>query len=136
MKKKKVTILLGSPRKKGNSIKLANQCQQGIIQAGGEPDLVYLHNKEIKPCAACDSCQKNPGQGCVIQDDFKLEIGPTIENSDAIVFASPIYWFTFTAQLKICIDRCYSLVKPDGFALSKKPIGIILTYGGLAIANY
>ena len=54
---------------------------------------------------------------------------PKLRNADAIVLASPIYWFTYTAQLKLCIDRLYGLwnVKPDFFR--GKPAGVILVYG-------
>ena len=54
---------------------------------------------------------------------------PKLRNADAIVIASPIYWFTMSAQTKLCIDRWYALEGPRGNALAGKQIGIVLTYG-------
>jgi multimeric flavodoxin WrbA len=54
---------------------------------------------------------------------------PLLEKADAIVLASPVYWFTLSAQVKLCIDRWYALESPQGSALRGKQIGIVLTYG-------
>jgi multimeric flavodoxin WrbA len=63
----------------------------------------------------------------VIEDDMQ-QLYPKLAAADAIILASPIYCFTFTAQLKLCIDRWYAF-QPDLKALSGKLFGIILTYG-------
>jgi len=59
---------------------------------------------------------------------------PKVRGADAIVYASPIYWFTVSAQLKLFMDRCYGLggdsEEPEDHALVGKRIGIVLTYGG------
>jgi multimeric flavodoxin WrbA len=65
---------------------------------------------------------------CVIEDDMQI-LYPKLRNADAIVIASPIYWFTMSAQTKLCIDRWYALEGPRGNALAGKQIGIVLTYG-------
>jgi multimeric flavodoxin WrbA len=57
------------------------------------------------------------------------DIYPRLLDADAIVIASPIYWFTISAQTKLFMDRCYALVDADGYALRGKKIGIVLTYG-------
>ena len=54
---------------------------------------------------------------------------PKLRSADAIVVASPIYWFTLNAQAKLCIDRWYALEGPDGSALAGKQFGLVLTYG-------
>ena len=54
---------------------------------------------------------------------------PKLRAADAIVVASPIYWFTLSAQAKLCIDRWYALEGPDGSALAGKQFGLVLTYG-------
>jgi len=59
---------------------------------------------------------------------------PLVREADAIVYASPVYWFTISAQLKIFIDRCYALGGGSDYetshALAGKRIGVVLTYGG------
>ena len=54
---------------------------------------------------------------------------PKLRSADAIVVASPIYWFTLSAQAKLCIDRWYALEGPGGSALAGKQFGLVLTYG-------
>ena len=58
------------------------------------------------------------------------KIYPALRAADAVVYASPIYWFTFSAQLKAAIDRCYALIGAKGHALSGKRIGLAFAYGG------
>ena len=65
---------------------------------------------------------------CVIQDDMK-PIYPKILEADALVFASPVYWFTVSAQTKLFMDRLYAFLGPEGNSLTDKRIGILLTYG-------
>jgi multimeric flavodoxin WrbA len=71
--------------------------------------------------------------GCVIEDDMQI-LYPKLWEADAIVYASPIYWFTVSAQLKLFMDRCYSMVGGSDYvgehALAGKRIGVVLTYGG------
>jgi multimeric flavodoxin WrbA len=71
--------------------------------------------------------------GCVIEDDMQA-LYPGIREADSIVYASPIYWFTVSAQLKLFIDRCYALGGGSDYtgehALAGKRIGVLLTYGG------
>ena len=57
------------------------------------------------------------------------EIYPKLLDADAIVIASPIYYFTFSAQVKLCIDRWYALESSNGNALGGKKIGLLLSYG-------
>jgi multimeric flavodoxin WrbA len=127
MSSKHVLILKGSPRKKGNSSILADQVADGARSAGAEVESFDLHNMDIRPCDACDACQGTDAD-CIIEDDMQI-LYPKLRSADAIVVASPIYWFTMNAQTKLCIDRWYALEDPQGNALAGKQIGIVLTYG-------
>jgi multimeric flavodoxin WrbA len=119
-------ILKGSPRERGNSAVLADRAAEGARAAGAQVDSIYLHGLDIRPCDACDLCME---QGeCVIEDDMR-PLYPKLAAADAILLASPIYWFTFSAQLKLCLDRCYAFQANKWQELSGKPFGIILTYG-------
>jgi multimeric flavodoxin WrbA len=123
----RVLILKGSPRERGNSAILADQVATGARDAGAEVESIYLHGLDIRPCDACDLCQEEHN-GCVIDDDMQSLYLKLLE-ADAIVVASPIYYFTFSAQTKLCIDRWYALESNSGNALKGKQIGIVLTYG-------
>ena len=121
-----VLIIKCSPRTKGNSNTLAEQVEKGAQEAGAEVTSLMLHHMDIRPCDACDSCQETGV--CIVGDDMQ-KVYPLLEKADAIVIASPIYWFTISAQAKLCIDRWYALETPQGSRLRGKKIGIILTYG-------
>lgn len=56
------------------------------------------------------------------------EIYPKIRKADGIVFASPIYWFNITAQMKLFIDRTYAIQSNGKYAFSDKDVGVVLTY--------
>ena len=124
-----IIIVLGSPRKNGNSTILANRIADGARSMGAEVGNYYLHGMNINPCDACDVCQKETTAECIINDDMK-DLYPKLREADALVIASPIYWFTVSAQTKIFMDRCYALEGPQGNALRGKRIGIVLTYVG------
>ena len=68
---KKVLVVMGSPRKSGNSATLAQNVIDGAKSAGATVDSYYLHGMDIKPCDACDECQKNNNRECVIDDDMQ-----------------------------------------------------------------
>ena len=129
MKNKKVMIAMGSPRKEGNSSILAKQVAAGAMAVGGEVESFYLHDMNIQPCTACEACREETEKDCILDDDMQL-LYPKLRQADALVIASPIYFFTVSAQTKLFMDRWYALGSPQGNALAGKRIGILLTYGG------
>jgi multimeric flavodoxin WrbA len=128
-KSRKVVILLGSPRKRGNSAALAERIAEGARSSGAEVTSFYLHGMKIAPCNACEGCHQPESTGCVIKDDMQ-KIYPKLVEADAIVYASPIYWFTLSAQLKLAIDRCYALGGSDRHKLAGKRMVLVFAYGG------
>jgi multimeric flavodoxin WrbA len=140
MPKPYVLIMLGSPRKKGNSAILAKEVAKGAKAQGARVETLYLHGMNIRPCSACEACQASLKKDCVIDDDMKA-LYPKVRKADAIVYATPVYWFTVTAQTKLFIDRSYALgmtkevqgpTGPDYVTesdLAGKNIGVVLTYG-------
>ncbi len=128
MSVKHILILKGSPREKGNSSTLAEQVAAGAAASGAQVESFVLQDMNIQPCNACDACHETGDMQCVIEDDMQI-LYPKLRSADAIVIASPIYWFTMSAQTKLCIDRWYALEGPRGNALAGKQIGIVLTYG-------
>jgi multimeric flavodoxin WrbA len=123
---KKILILKGSPREKGNSAVLADQVCAGAEGAGVEVESVYLHGLDIQPCDGCFFCEDSGI--CVIEDDMQA-LYPKLRGADALVIASPVYWFTYSAQVKLCVDRWLALETRDGNELRGKQVGIVLTYG-------
>lgn len=83
---KKVLILSGSPRKDGNSDLLCSEFMRGAQESGNEVQKIFVHSKKIVPCNAC-------------------EILDAMQAADVIVMASPVYFYSIDAQMKIIIDR-------------------------------
>jgi len=102
----KTLIVLGSPRKKGNSELLIEQIESGIKEAGSSCERIRLEGMDIHPCLGCGSCEKT-GR-CVIQDDMQ-GLYDKIDGADRLIIASPIYFYGVTAQTKAFIDRCQAL---------------------------
>ena len=127
MSPKKAVIVLGSPRKNGNSATLARETAEGIRTAGSDCESFFLHKMDIKACDACDSCRENIEDPCIIDDDMQI-IYAKLRQADVLVIAGPVYFATVSAQTKLFMDRCYALSGPVDSALKGKRIGTILTY--------
>ncbi|MBW1984083.1 MAG: flavodoxin family protein [Deltaproteobacteria bacterium] len=124
---KKVLILLGSPRKKGNSAILAQEIAKGAEAAGARVESLYINGMDIKACQACWTCQKKDTKGCAIDDDMQ-SIFPKLIEADAWVIASPVHWFNVSTQTKLWFDRCFALTAYGKNPFRKK-IGIAMSYG-------
>ncbi len=125
---KQVLVLLGSPRKKGNSTSLAAQIIKGAESTGAAVETIYLHGKNIAACQACYACQKPDSKGCAIDDDMQPIYRRLIE-ADCWVIASPVYWFTMSAQTKLFLDRCFALPAYQKDAFAGKRIAVAMSYG-------
>jgi multimeric flavodoxin WrbA len=103
---KKVLIISTSLRNNANSEILAHETERGAKDAGHQVEFVSLKDKEINFCKGCLACQKL-GK-CVINDDAN-EITSKMKEADIIVWATPIYYYEMTGQMKTLIDRANSL---------------------------
>ena len=110
MMSKKVLIISSSPRKGGNSETLAAAFAKGAQEAGHQVETVYLREKQVSFCKGCLACQ-NLGH-CVIGDDA-LEITEKMKNAEVIAFATPIYYYEMSGQMKTLLDRANSLFSSD-----------------------
>ncbi|MDR3238712.1 MAG: flavodoxin family protein [Clostridiales bacterium] len=106
---KNIVILSGSPRKGGTTDKLVSAFMEGAEPASKTVALFRVADLKIGGCLGCNHCFKETGV-CVQKDDM-LPIFDALRKADAVVFASPIYFFAVTAQLKLAIDRIYALLK-------------------------
>ena len=127
---KYVVALFGSPRKKGNSTILAKHIIDGVESVGAKVETVYLNGLNIKPCQGCYVCKKKNSTGCAVDDDMQ-SLYPKLVESGAWIIASPVYWFSMSAQTKIFMDRCFALWNEDQEInpLYKKRIAIAMSYG-------
>lgn len=114
---KKILILFGSPKRDGNTAALIENFVKGAGTKKAHIETVHLASLKYKfpGCTACRSCQKSEEYGCVIEDDAKPVLKKMIE-ADVIVMATPLYFFAASAQLKIIMDRMFSLYKWDNDA--------------------
>ncbi len=107
---KKVLIISTSLRNKSNSDILADYFMKGALESGNEAEKITLKDKDIAFCKGCLACQKIGH--CVINDDA-IEITKKIHDADIIVFATPIYYYEMSGQMKTLIDRANSLYGSD-----------------------
>ena len=112
---KKVLILSSSPRKGGNSETLAAAFAKGALEAGNQVETVYLREKQYGFCKGCLACQKLGH--CVIKDDA-VEIAAKMHDADVLVFATPVYYYSVSGQLKTMLDRANPLFGTD-YAFTK-----------------
>lgn len=131
----KVCILMGSPRKKGNTTALLKPFIEELEQHHAEHSLVWLYDKRIAPCIACRACQKEwTIFGCRYNDDAQ-EIFDKIIACDVIVLATPIYSWYCTPPMKSLLDRLvYGMNKYYGDKMGPalwagKQLAIIVTCG-------
>ncbi|UCE08982.1 MAG: flavodoxin family protein [Candidatus Thorarchaeota archaeon] len=125
----RVLILNGSARAKGNTRFLINQLNRVLEEKGLESSILQLHELNVKHCRGCFWCYKGFPLRCVQDDDDMNGIYPTIIEADVIVFASPIYWFNYSGQLKLFIDRLVALHVKGGHKLDGKRFAAIFVYG-------
>jgi len=128
MEAKKILVLLGSPRKNGNSTALANQIIAGAESVGASAEKIFLHGKYISPCQACYACQRPDSKGCAIDDEMQPIYGKLVE-AGAWVIASPVYWFSMSAQTKLFLDRCFALAAYKKDAFAGKRIAVAMSFG-------
>ena len=124
-----ILILNGSPRKNGSTAALINAFAEGARESGNEVREAYIHGMKISACLGCDTCMKTRA-GCVQKDEGMAKIYSDLSWCDTIVFASPVYFGYFTAQLKTVIDRMWAWFNlPGNFGARKKCVLISTARG-------
>jgi multimeric flavodoxin WrbA len=109
---KKIIALNGSPRKEGCTAALVEEIFKAAREKGAETKSYNLNEMNIKGCQSCYSCK---AQGCCVLQDDMQELYNQIASADGIVFATPVYMWQMSAQLKLVVDRLYPFLKPDYF---------------------
>ncbi|MDO5415053.1 MAG: flavodoxin family protein [Bacillota bacterium] len=117
----KALLLNGSPRQ-GNTYTALEALKKGFFNVEGlEVGEIEATNVDVSPCVACDTCGET-GK-CVFDDDTN-EVIEAVMEADMVVFATPVYWWGITAQLKLIIDKLYS--KAAALKETSKKVGIIV----------
>ena len=105
-----ILILSGSPRKNGNTDLLVEAFAKGASEKH-HVEVVSVHDYTVHPCMGCNACFTSEGNACVQKDDMP-QLFPDMADSDMVVLASPIYYWSFTGQMQSCISRFYAPGKP------------------------
>ncbi|ORT99909.1 iron-sulfur flavoprotein [Anaerovibrio sp. JC8] len=106
----KIAIFNGSPRKV-NTAAMVQAFSEGAKAAGHEVEEYHVGKMKIAGCLGCEYCHTKGEGTCVQKDDFE-KLLPAYKEADMVVFASPIYYFTMTAQMQAAIQRVYCIGKP------------------------
>ncbi|MDL2297537.1 flavodoxin family protein [Synergistaceae bacterium OttesenSCG-928-D05] len=110
MEKKVLTLLLGSPRIGGNTEALADALAEGAREKGYEIRKVHLATMNLKGCIDCRKCW-SLGKPCIQNDDMD-QVYPDIEDASIVVFVSPLYFYSWTTQIKPVWDRLLPYFMP------------------------
>jgi len=107
----KILILQGSPRATGNTAWMAEEFKKDAEAAGHDVALFDVAHRKIACCLACEYCHGKGNGACVQKDDMQ-ELYPLLADAECLVLASPIYYFTMSAQIQAAIQRFYAIWKP------------------------
>ncbi len=107
---KRLLVIQGGGRPKGNTSQLIEHFMAGARAAGHTVERFSLVTHEVKGCLGCNACRY--GKPCIQKDGFQ-ELLPKIQTADCIVFASPLYFWTFSSRIKALIERFYSMAQAD-----------------------
>lgn len=130
----KITTILGSPRKKGNTAKVLGMVEEYVAQEH-DIDRINITEYKVNGCLGCGACQKKTDEpGCVQKDDA-MSLFERMMGADVVIYSSPLYCWGFSAQMKALIDRHFCLVKnygsPDFKSFIKgKRTALLVTCGG------
>lgn len=135
----KIITILGSPRKKGNTATVLSMFEEQV-SIRHEVDRINIAQHEVGGCLGCMKCKaKTEEPGCV-QHDNAMAIFDKMISAHAIVYATPLYCWSFTSQIKPLIDRHFCLVSGDGTPeqdslIGGKPAALLVTCAGPVEGN-
>lgn len=123
----RIFSVMGSPNKNGNTSALLQRYLKGVEEKHSDIEItsIYLQEKDIKGCRGCNTCKSKKMENCIIKDDMN-NLYNKLKGSDVMVLATPIYFFSMTAQMKAFLDRLYAL---DFNSFTGKKIVLLMTYG-------
>ena len=126
----KIVVLNGSPRKGGNTEIMTQAFAEAARKNQNEVSILDVAPMNIRGCLGCKYCWAHKGE-CVQKDDMG-KVFEALVDADMVVFASPIYWFDISAQIKCFIDRMYACAK-TGFHITSA--AMLLDSGSPGVYN-
>ena len=112
-----ILIAVGSPRKGGNSWMMAEAFAEGAKEAGNEVHTIDVGRAKVGGCLACEYCFSHGGE-CVQKDDMQ-DFYTELEWAETVVYAFPLYYYTYPAQIKAFMDRQFCAIGGRKFAMKK-----------------
>lgn len=130
----KAVTLLASPISKGNTAAALDWAEEAIKQAGYSVERIHVAKLNLSGCLGCFKCQEFEDFRCIQKDDGN-EVFNKMASADAVIIATPLYFWNFTAQIKPIIDRFVCQVKGYGSeehasSHKDKPVGLLATCWG------
>ena len=113
----KVLVVVGSPRKGGNSQMMADAFIEGAKEAGNEIHMVDVGRAKIGGCLACEYCFTHGGECC--QKDDMQPLYEELEWAEVVIYAFPLYYYSYPAQIKAFMDRQFCAIGGRKFAMQK-----------------
>ena len=117
-----ILIISGSPRKGGNTELLAEAFAKGAANHH-HVEIVSVRDYKVNPCLGCNACFKSEANTCAQKDDMTV-IYEKMSQADMLVIASPVYFYSISAQLKAVIDRFHNPIR-DTFHIKKMAILLV-----------
>jgi multimeric flavodoxin WrbA len=114
----KVIAISGSPRPRGNTWHLLQEAIKVLEQQGIETEYVSLHEKDIRPCLACEKCAKEKNR-CVQEDDFNA-LYEVMAQADGLIVGSPVYFGSATPNMMALLDRAGYVARMGDNVFSRK----------------
>lgn len=132
---KKIIILNGSPRSKGNTAMLCDEFAKGAESAGHKVTNFNLSEMNIRPCIGCVKGGKDTDSPCVQKDDMD-KIYPAYKEADILVLASPMYYWSVTAILKAAFDRLFAVAEANNYVNPPKDCIMLMAAEGNTDDNW
>ena len=107
---KRILVIQGGGRPNGNTAQLVSSFVRGAEEAGRHVEVISLLKNKVNGCLGCNACRY--GKPCIQKDSFN-NIVPKIKDSDMIVFASPLYFWTISSMIKAFIERFYCIAEEE-----------------------
>ena len=117
----KVLMINGSPCQKGNTSIALNQIAEQLGKHGIESEIVWIGNKPIRGCIACNTCKEKPG-ACVFNDDVCNGISAKMNDADALIVGAPVYWGQPNGAVLAIVQRMFY---SNGAAFQGKPAAAV-----------
>jgi multimeric flavodoxin WrbA len=133
-----ILTIQGSPRKRGNTATILAAFEKAVAQ-NHTVERIQAADLSVGGCLGCGHCQLDTGRPACIQEDDMAAVLQQILRADLVVYASPVYVWDFTSQMKVLLDRHYAFVKTSGeqemSLVHGKQAMLLITCGGAASDN-